>query len=145
MLSHTNINSHDKRYLMIIKGREQKKTTKKQKRGCFYIDKDIHVRPQNKLVSVRIPSHVFLCISRFHRQSKKRKTSCHWETESHIERSSVLQNGDILNSFISVSGSASTVASMWWGMERSPPSLLACLASQALSGKIFLVIEPEIK
>ncbi len=71
-----------------------------------------HVGPQNKLVSVKIPSDVFLCISRFHGKSKKIKASRDRETESHIRRSSVLQKGDILNSFISVSGSASTVASM---------------------------------
>lgn len=80
-----------------------------------------HGGPRNKLVPVRIPSDVFLCISRFHELCKKRKkkkkrekikASCDRETESYIRRSSVLQKGDILNSFISVSGSASTAPSM---------------------------------
>ena len=64
----------------------------------------------------------FLCISRYHELCKKKKrkeekkrkieASCNRETESYIRRSSVLQKGDILNSFISVSGSASTAPSM---------------------------------
>lgn len=67
---------------------------------------------QNKLVPVKIPSHPLCIFPDFTSRAGGEKTASYdRETERHIGRSSVLQKGDILNSFISVSGSASAVAS----------------------------------
>lgn len=71
LLLHTNINSHDRQYLiMIIKVLGQG--------GGVYVAASIRTKiytsqKQNKLVSVRIPSDFFLCIPRFHGRSRKNK------------------------------------------------------------------------